>query len=85
MRARLAKAAFEVIAERGHAALRTAAVSERAGVSQGALLHHFPNKDAVTTAAIGYALQRAADRSEKRLARVKNDPGAVLDEMKNRF
>lgn len=38
MRERVADAAFEVIAARGFSGLRTAAVAEQAGVSQGALL-----------------------------------------------
>ena len=63
MRARLAKAAYEVIAERGHSAFRTAAVAERAGVSQGAQAHHFSNKDALTLAAIEYAFAIASQRS----------------------
>lgn len=63
MRARLAKAAFEVIAERGHSAFRTAAVAERAGVSQGAQAHHFATKDALTLAAIDYAFAAASDRT----------------------
>lgn len=63
MRARLAKAAYEVIAEGGHSRFRTAAVAERAGVSQGAQTHHFPNKDALTLAAIEYAFAAASNRT----------------------
>jgi AcrR family transcriptional regulator len=63
MRSRLAKAAYEVIAERGHSGFRTAAVAERAGVSQGAQAHHFGNKDALTLAAIDYAFATASRRS----------------------
>jgi AcrR family transcriptional regulator len=63
MRGRLAKAAYEVIAERGHSAFRTAAVAERAGVSQGALTHHFSNKEALTLAAIEYAFATASSRT----------------------
>ena len=68
MRTRLSRAAYEVIAERGHSAFRTAAVAARAGVSQGALLHHFETKDAVTLAAIEYALDVAGAASQTRLA-----------------
>lgn len=63
MRGRLAKAAFEIIAERGHAAFRTAAVAARAGVSQGAQLHHFATKDDLVLAAIEYAFDRASRRT----------------------
>jgi AcrR family transcriptional regulator len=63
MRLRLAQAAFELIAERGISALRTAAVVDRVGVSQGALLHHFPNKQALTEAAIDFMLEKELQRS----------------------
>ncbi len=63
MRARLAKAAFELIASKGISSLRVAAVVERIGVTQGALLHHFKNKDELTIAAIEYALAGELDRS----------------------
>lgn len=68
MRARLAKAAYEVIAERGHSAFRTAAVLAHAGVSQGAMLHHFPTKESLTLAAIHYALNLGNETSAARIA-----------------
>ncbi|MDB5577828.1 MAG: hypothetical protein JWR80_3004 [Bradyrhizobium sp.] len=68
MRGRLARAAFEVIAERGHSALRTAAVAERAGVSQGALVHHFATKEGLTLAAVDHAFAHASARTEEIIA-----------------
>ena len=70
MRAKLAKAAFEVIAERGHSAFRTAAVAARAGVSQGAQVHHFATKDGLTLAALDYALSEAFRASVRRLVSI---------------
>jgi AcrR family transcriptional regulator len=81
MRERLSRAAYEVIAERGHSAFRTAAVASRAGVSQGALLHHFPNKDAVTLAAIEYALATAGRASRLRLGNTPNQDDTILRKM----
>jgi AcrR family transcriptional regulator len=81
MRARLSAAAYEVIAERGHSAFRTAAVAARAGVSEGALLHHFPTKEDVTLAAIEQALSLASTETQKRIARVSDDASAVLKAM----
>ena len=81
MRARLAQAAYEVIAERGHSAFRTAAVVAHAGVSQGALLHHFPTKEAMTLAAIDHALARAYAASMERIAAAGRDRQAVLHAM----
>ena len=68
MRIRLARAAFEVIAERGHSAYRTAAVADRAGVSQGAQVHHFATKDGLTLAAVDYAFAHATERTEEIIA-----------------
>ena len=68
MRERLARAAFEVIAERGHSAYRTAAVAERAGVSQGAQVHHFATKDGLTLAAVEYAFAHASAKTEAVIA-----------------
>lgn len=85
MRLRLAQAAYEVIVERGHSAFRTASVVSQAGVSQGALLHHFPNKEAVTLAAIEYALDRALEASNARIARASNNAREVLDLMAEDF
>ena len=44
MRARLLEATVELLVERGYAGTSTTLVSERAGVSRGAQLHHFPTK-----------------------------------------
>lgn len=76
MRSRLAKSAFEVIADRGHSAFRTAAVAAHAGVSQGAQVHHFATKDGLTLAALDYGFADASARSAGRLAAVssKDDP-----------
>jgi AcrR family transcriptional regulator len=81
MRARIAKAAYEVIAERGHSAFRTAAVLAHAGVSQGAMLHHFPTKEAITLAAIEHGLNLENDTSLARMKSVSREPRAILTVM----
>lgn len=85
MRARLAKAAYEVIAERGHSAFRTAAVLAHAGVSQGAMLHHFPTKESLTLAAIDYALNLGNETSAMRIAAAGAQPRAILHAMGDDF
>ena len=77
-RKRVAKAAYDVIAERGHSAFRTAAVIAQAGVSQGAMLHHFPTKESLTLAAIHYALNLDRDKSLKRANSTGNDAHGTL-------
>ncbi len=52
MRARLLEATIELVIERGFAATSTTVVSERAGVSRGAQLHHFPTKNDLVVAAV---------------------------------
>ncbi|SDC37648.1 TetR/AcrR family transcriptional regulator [Nocardioides lianchengensis] len=52
MRARLLEATVELLVERGFGGTSTTLVSERAGVSRGAQLHHFPTKNALVVAAV---------------------------------
>ena len=62
MRARLLDAAVEVLVERGFAGTTTTLVSERAGVSRGAQLHHFPTKNDLVVAAVEHVMTgRGAD------------------------
>jgi AcrR family transcriptional regulator len=84
-RGRVAKAAYEVIAERGHSAFRTAAVIAHAGVSQGAMLHHYPTKESLTLAAIHYALNLDRDKSLKRANSIGDDAHATLLAMAEDF
>ncbi len=52
MRARLLDATVECLVERGFSGTSTTLVSERAGVSRGAQLHHFPTKNDLVLAAV---------------------------------
>ena len=52
MRARLLEATVDCLVELGFAGTSTTAVSERAGVSRGAMLHHFPAKNDLVVAAV---------------------------------
>lgn len=85
MRARLAAAAYEAVAEGGLRALRVRAVAKGAGVSQGALLHHFPDKNALILAAIEQALTLARDDSAAWLDKVASSQEAVLRAMLAEF
>ena len=69
MRGRLLEATVDLLVERGFAGTSTTLVSERAGVSRGAQLHHFPTKNALVVAAVehltevrGAELRAAAER-----------------------
>jgi AcrR family transcriptional regulator len=85
MRARLAAAAFETIASGGLKALRLRAVSAAAGVSQGALLHHFPDKKAVILAAVEQALSLARADSSAWQVTGPTEPEALLRAMLAEF
>lgn len=52
MRARLLEATVDCLVEVGFARTSTTLVSQRAGVSRGAQLHHFPTKNALVLAAV---------------------------------
>ncbi len=88
MRARLLEATVECLVERGWSGTTTTLVSQRAGVSRGAQLHHFPTKDALVLAAIehlsevrGRELASAAGSLPSGAARTR----AVLDMMVEHF
>lgn len=63
MKARMCKAAFELIRDHGYVNFRTAAVTRHAGVSQGAHLHHFPTKDSLALATMEYAYEQSTAAS----------------------
>jgi AcrR family transcriptional regulator len=69
MRQRLLEATIELLVERGWSGTSTTLVSQRAGVSRGAQLHHFPTKSDLVLAAVehlstvrGEELRAAAQR-----------------------
>ncbi len=72
-RATLARAALEIVYEKGHAALTTAEVAQRAGVSETTRFYHFPTRDHLLVA----ALELADHDSEARysLSREREDAG----------
>lgn len=61
MRERLLTACVELLVERGWSGTTTTLVSQRAGVSRGAQLHHFPSKGALVVAAVEWLAERRAE------------------------
>ncbi len=57
-RARILDAATTLLIERGYAALSTLAVQRTAGVTRGALLHHFPTLDELLRALVAHLVER---------------------------
>ncbi|HEX7337347.1 MAG TPA: TetR/AcrR family transcriptional regulator [Gemmatimonadales bacterium] len=85
-RDKLLRAAFEEIYRRGFQAASLDTILEKAGVTKGALYHHFPDKAALGHAVVdevvnGFLLQRWGIGS---LARVERDPLSALQQILRR-
>lgn len=61
-RAAVARAALDIIQEKGHKALTTAEVAATAGMSETALMYHFPSRDHVLVAAMELADEEIGSR-----------------------
>lgn len=71
MRARLLDATVDCLVEHGWSGTSTTLVSQRAGVSRGAQLHHFPTKSALVLAAVDHL---ASSRQAEALASARRLP-----------
>ena len=67
-RAALLDATVECLIEVGYSRTTTTEVTRRAGVSQGALLHHFPVKADLLVAAVEHLCQQRTDAYRKAMA-----------------
>ena len=68
-RALLLDAALDCLSELGYAATTTTVVAERAGVSRGAQLHHFPTRAALVAAAVQHLYARLTEEYQRAFAR----------------
>jgi AcrR family transcriptional regulator len=75
---RLLDAARKLVAAEGAGRLTLDAVAERAGVSKGGLLYHFPTKEALLKAMVGDLIEGFERRRDQALARLGADPAAAL-------
>ena len=62
------EATVDCLVELGWAGTTTTIVSERAGVSRGAQLHHFPTKQDLVISAVAYLMDRRREELHARLA-----------------
>jgi AcrR family transcriptional regulator len=67
-RLRLMEATVDCLVELGWAGTTTTIVSERAGVSRGAQLHHFPTKQDLVVSAVAYLMDRRREELHAMLA-----------------
>lgn len=90
MQQRLLRAAVDVLREHGYAGTTTQAVQDAAGVSRGALLHHYASKQELLVAAVAHL---ASEHSVMLTARARTRPrsradggiGAWLDDLWESF
>ena len=60
-RARLLDATIECLSELGYGGTTTTEIADRAGVSRGAQLHHFPTKAELVTTAVEHLFERRTE------------------------
>src|SRR5712692_4541918 len=74
-RKRLLDATVDCLFERGYANTTTAEIANRAGLSKGAQLHHFPTKEKLVISALEYLfeLRLAASSDPEAIAKLPKD------------
>ncbi|WP_219415519.1 TetR/AcrR family transcriptional regulator [Pseudonocardia nigra] len=79
-RAALIEATVACLVEHGYAGTTTQRVQDRAGVSRGALLHHFASKADLFVAAIGHVAEAQAAHVRARAAELTARPGGAASD-----
>lgn len=77
MRARLLQATVDTLMDHGYARTTTTAVVARAGVSRGAILHHFPTKADLVATAVEFVMTRRSTEFLARFSTLPKDEGLV--------
>ena len=76
---RLLEATVECLVEHGWSGATTTMIAERAGVSRGAQLHHYPTRAALVLAAVTHLADLRARELRAEAANLTGDPGERLD------
>src|SRR5947209_7563416 len=71
MRASILEATLQCLVDLGYAQTTTEKIAKQAGVSRGAMTHHFKSREAVFVAAAEYIVDKRAHEYEKVISRVK--------------
>jgi AcrR family transcriptional regulator len=88
MRQRLLEATVDCLVEHGWSGTSTTLVSQRAGVSRGAQLHHFPTKNDLVVAAVEHLSELRGEelrQAARRLPTGKRRTRAVLEMFADHF
>jgi AcrR family transcriptional regulator len=78
-RTRLLDATIECLIELGYANTTTPLVCERAGLSRGALLHHFPSKIELVIAAVAHLAARTGENMRQQAAEEPSVKGGTTE------
>jgi len=87
-RGKVLDATVECLLELGYAGTTTTLISERAGVSRGAQLHHFPTKAELVAAAVEHLAKRLGEDLQEQAAALPADGDrvtAAIDLLWSRF
>lgn len=76
-RGRILDAAVGVLAKQGYAGFRTSDVAHVAGVSRGALTHHFPSKDGLLVEVVAHVFRSATTLGRSRARNVRTVEEAI--------
>jgi AcrR family transcriptional regulator len=77
MRTKLLEATVDCLIETGYAGTTTTAVVERAAVSRGAILHHFPTKADLVSTAVEHVMEKRLAAFRDQFAKFKIDENLV--------
>jgi len=72
-RRRLLDAAIVCLIDRGYANTTTSEIAERAGLSRGAQLYHFPRKEELLTSAVEHLFQLMFREMKEKVSRLTNE------------
>jgi AcrR family transcriptional regulator len=73
---RLLAATIDCLVEHGWSGTTTTVVAERAGVSRGAQLHHYPTRAALVVAAVAHLCERRAEELRAEAVALRSQPAA---------
>lgn len=78
---RLLEATVECLVDFGWSGATTTVIAERAGVSRGAQLHHYPTRAALVLAAVTHLTELRADELRAEAGNLSGDHGERLDQV----
>src|SRR5210317_1423008 len=73
-RASLLEAAIQCFVKCGYKNTTTSRIAEEAGVSRGAMLHHFPSRDAVIRGAVFYLQEKRLEEYKVIMSKLHSSP-----------